>query len=158
MLKNRIKPATLLLPLLLASCATFSPDGGFGAVEKTTQNYIKQKPIWANTTAQKQAAAEQLKALLAEPLSVNDAVQIALINNANLQASFYDLQIAEANVVQAGRLPNPIFDMLYAKNGGEFKSPRSRSCCSSSTASIWGALRLRFNFCSTTTKPLSMCC
>ena len=121
MLKNRIKPATLLLPLLLASCATFSPDGGFGAVEKTTQNYIKQKPIWANTTAQKQAAAEQLKALLAAPLSVNDAVQIALINNANLQANFYDLQIAEANMVQAGRLPNPIFDMLYAKNGGEFK-------------------------------------
>ena len=116
-----LKPAALLLPLLLAGCATFSQDGGFNSVEKTTQNYIKQKPIWANTAAQKQAAAEQLKALLAEPLSVNDAVQIALINNANLQANFYDLQIAEANVVQAGRLPNPIFSMLYAKNSGEFK-------------------------------------
>ena len=120
-LKNKLKPAALLLPLLLAGCATFSPDGGFNSVEKTTRNYIKQKPIWAKTEAQKQAAAEQLKALLAAPLSVNDAVQIALINNANLQANFYDLQIAEANVVQAGRIPNPIFSMLYAKNGGEFK-------------------------------------
>ncbi len=118
---NKLKPIVLLLPLLLASCATFSPDGGFNSVEKTTQNYIKQKPIWANSDAQKQAAAEQLKALLAQPLSVNDAVQIALINNAELQANFYDLQIAEANVVQAGRIPNPTFSMLYAKNGGEFK-------------------------------------
>ncbi len=113
--------AIFLLPLLLVSCATFSPDGGFSSVEKTTQNYIKQKPVWAKTEAQKQASVEQLTALLAKPLSVNDAVQIALINNAQLQANFYDLQIAEANVVQAGRVPNPIFSMLYAKNNGDFK-------------------------------------
>ena len=104
----KIRPIVLLLPLILTGCATFSADGGFGTVEKSTQDYIKQKPVWANTDAQKQAAAEQLKALLAVPLNVNDAVQIALINNANLQANFYDLQIAEANVVQAGRIPNPI--------------------------------------------------
>jgi len=114
------KPAALLMPLLLAGCATFSADGGFGAVEKSTQQYIKQKPIWANNKAQKQAAAEQLKSLLAEPLSLGDAVQIALINNAQLQDNFYDLQIAEANVVQAGRLPNPVFSMLYTKNKGDF--------------------------------------
>ena len=117
----KLKPIVLLLPLILSGCATFSEDGGFGAVEKTTRDYIKQKPIWANTDAQKQSAAEQLKALLAKPLSVNDAAQIALINNAQLQANFYDLQIAEANVVQAGRVPNPVFSMLYAKNNGDFK-------------------------------------
>ena len=117
----KIKPIILLLPLILSGCATFSADGGFGVVEKSTQHYIKQKPIWANSEAQKQAAAEQLAALLAQPLDVNDAVQIALINNAQLQANFYDLQIAEANVVQAGRVPNPIFSMLYAKNGSDFK-------------------------------------
>jgi outer membrane protein TolC len=116
-----IKSLAILMSLLLAGCATFSADGGFGVVEKSTQQYIKQKPIWANTDAQKQAAAEQLKSLLAQPLTVNDAVQIALINNAQLQANFYDLQMAEANVVQVGRIPNPIFSMLYAKNGGDFK-------------------------------------
>ena len=72
-----------LLPLLLAGCATFSADSGFDAVEKTTQKFIKQKPVWANNDAQKQAATEQLKSLLANQLSVNDAVQIALINNAH---------------------------------------------------------------------------
>ena len=117
----KIKPIVLLLPLILSGCATFSADGGFGAVEKSTQQYIKQKPVWANSDAQKQSAANQLAVLLVQPLSVNDAVQIALINNAQLQANFYDLQIAEANVVQAGRVPNPIFSMLYAKNNGDFK-------------------------------------
>ena len=117
----KIKPIVLLLPLILSGCATFSADGGFSAVEKSTQQYIKQKPVWANSDAQKQSAANQLAVLLVQPLSVNDAVQIALINNAQLQANFYDLQIAEANVVQAGRVPNPIFSMLYAKNNGDFK-------------------------------------
>lgn len=117
----KLKPLVILLPLLLASCATFSPDGGFNSVEKTTQNYIKQKPIWANSDAQKQAASQQISALLAKPLSADDAVQVALLNNPQLQADFYSLQIAEADVVQAGRLPNPSFSMLYAKNNGEFK-------------------------------------
>ena len=114
------KHITFLLPFVLAGCATFSTDGGFSAVEKTTQNYIKQKPIWSNSDAQKEGTAQQLKDLLGQPLSVSDAVQIALINNAQLQAGFYDLQIAEANVVQAGRLPNPLFDLLYTKNKGNF--------------------------------------
>ncbi len=117
----RIKPIVILLPFILSGCATFSADGGFGMVEKSTQDYIKQKPVWANTDAQRQSAARQLADLLAQPLTVNDSVQIALINNAQLQANFYDLQIAEANVVQAGRVPNPVFSMLYAKNNGDFK-------------------------------------
>ena len=119
--RMKIKPIILILPFILSGCATFSADGGFGAVEKSTQDYIKQKPVWANTDAQKQSAARQLAALLAQPLTVNDSVQIALINNAQLQANFYDLQIAEANVVQAGRVPNPVFSMLYAKNNGDYK-------------------------------------
>ena len=117
----KMKPLGLLLPLVLASCATFSHDGGFNSVERTTQNYIKQKPIWANTTEQKQAAAQQVSALLAKPLSADDAVQVALLNNPQLQADFYALQIAEADVVQAGRLPNPKFGMLYARNNGDYK-------------------------------------
>ena len=76
MLNNQLKmkPLLLLLPLVLASCATFSLDGGFNSVEKATQNYIKQKPIWANTTEQKQAASQQVSALLTKPLSAYDAV------------------------------------------------------------------------------------
>lgn len=115
-----LKPLVALLPILLANCTTFSPDGGFFNVEKTTQNYIKQKPVWTDTAEQKQAVTKQVTALLAKPLSVDDAVQVALLNNPQLQADFYTLQIAEADLVQAGRLPNPSFSMMYTKNNGNF--------------------------------------
>jgi outer membrane protein TolC len=44
-----------------------------------------------------------------------------LLNNKDLQASFYQLGISEADVVQTGRLPNPKFSMLYARNNGDYK-------------------------------------
>lgn len=110
-----------LLSLLgLSGCATFSQDGGFNAVQKTTQQYIQQTPVWANSEAQKKANATQVEALLKAPLSIQDAVQIALLNNSQLQADFYQLQMAEADLVQAGRLPNPSFSMLYARNNGDY--------------------------------------
>ncbi|HQN64567.1 MAG TPA: TolC family protein [Methylophilus sp.] len=110
----------MITSFLLAGCATFSQDAGFGEVQNTTQQYIRQKPVWANTVAQKAQNDSQVNKLLAEPLSADDAVQIALLNNAALQADFYDLQIAEANMVQAGRLPNPGFSMLYARQNGDY--------------------------------------
>ncbi len=113
----------VVLIMLLSSmvgCTTFSPDGGFNRVEATTKQHIKQKPVWANSDALIKENAAQVKSLLAKPLRLDDAVQIALINNANLQADFYQLQIAESNVVQAGRLPNPRFSMLYARNNGDY--------------------------------------
>jgi outer membrane protein TolC len=118
---SKPKSIALLLPLLLAGCSTFSPDGGFGNVEKATQSYIKQKPVWANSEVQKTANMQQVTALLDKPLSLDAAVQVALLNNPQLQADFYALQIAEADLVQSGRLPNPSFSMLYARNNSDYK-------------------------------------
>ena len=41
---------------------------------------------------------------------VDEAVQIALLNNRELQALYSDLGVAQADLVQAGLLKNPIFD------------------------------------------------
>jgi outer membrane protein TolC len=49
---------------------------------------------------------------------VDDAVQIALLNNRRLRAVFQDLGISEADLVQSGRLPNPRFDLRHAGNAG----------------------------------------
>lgn len=110
----------LSILLSLSGCANFSQDHGFSSVQKTVQQQIGQTPLWANTDAQKKANAEQVKTILSEPLSIDAAVQIALLNNAQLQANFYQLQIAESYVVETGRLPNPAFSMLYAKNRGDY--------------------------------------
>ena len=107
--------------LLLSGCATFSKDGGFDKVQKTTQQHIKQEIAWPKSKDEQNKINNQVNALLAHKLDVEAAVQIALLNNKKLQASFYELGISEADVVQAGRLPNPRFSMLYAKRGDEYK-------------------------------------
>ena len=62
--------------------------------------------------------------LLAQPLTVDDAVQVALLNNRGLQATFLELGISEAELVQAGRLPNPGFCIRAQTQGGEVEIER----------------------------------
>ena len=107
--------------LALSGCATFSQDGGLDSVKEATQQHIKQEVAWPKTEAEQNKVAERVNELLQKPLDADSAVQIALLNNKGLQASFYELGISEADVVQAGRLPNPKFSMLYARNNGDYK-------------------------------------
>ena len=120
-----IKSSTLIALIstsfALGGCATFSKDGGFGAVQDATQKHIKQEVVWPKTEAEQNKIDERVKALLAQRMDVERAVQIALFNNKSLQASYYQLGISEADVVQAGRLPNPKFSMLYTRNDGDYK-------------------------------------
>ncbi len=50
-----------------------------------------------------------VKEALAQPLTADAAVQLAVLNNPRLKVAFSGLGIAEADLVQAGRLSNPIF-------------------------------------------------
>ena len=46
-------------------------------------------------------------------------------NNKGLQASFFELGISEADMVQAGRLTNPGFSFRRLKQGSEIEIDRS---------------------------------
>lgn len=49
-----------------------------------------------------------VRSLLGKDLTAYDAVQLALLNNLSLQATYQDLGIAQADLVQAGLLKNPV--------------------------------------------------
>src|SRR4029453_2961119 len=55
-------------------------------------------------------AAEHLRSLLQRKLTAEDAVQIAMLNNRDLQAVYTELGLAQADLVQAGLFKNPILD------------------------------------------------
>jgi outer membrane protein TolC len=119
-----MRHAPLLLMTLaalgLGGCVGFSKDGGFDAVADATRAQLGKEVKWPRS-AQTQAEVDaQVTALLAHPLSVEDAVQIALLNNPLLQAAFQELGISEAEMVQAGRLPNPRFDLRHASAAGQY--------------------------------------
>jgi len=110
--------------LFLTGCASFSPDAGLEQAQRTAQQHLKQELVWVRTSEQSQQRDQQVDALLKQTLSVDQAVQIALMNNAGLQAAFEELRQVEAEVVQAGRLPNPGFSFAKLKRGDEIEWER----------------------------------
>jgi outer membrane protein TolC len=102
-----------------AGCASFSPDGGFSTVEQAAKDRLGKEVRWVRTPADQDGIDQRVGELLAKPLSPDDAVQISLLNNRGLQASFQELGITEAEVVQAGRLPNPVFSFGRSSRGDE---------------------------------------
>lgn len=95
-------------------CASFSADGGFASVQTVARERLNMDVVWARTPAQQQGVSERVTQLLSQPLTVDGAVQIALLNHRGLQAAYAELGIAEAELVRAGSLPNPHFSMLRA--------------------------------------------
>ncbi|WP_374582814.1 TolC family protein [Pseudoduganella sp.] len=113
--------------VLLSGCATFSNDGGFGAVAQATKTRSGADTRMLRNEEDQRALDAQLRKLLAEPLSADAAVQVALLNNRSLQARYWDLGIAEAELVQAGRLANPGFSFKRSHGGGDVAIERTLS-------------------------------
>ncbi len=93
--------------LALAGCASVAPDKRFPDVQSDVLARTNARAVWRQGGPEDRAVDEAIAALLARPLSPDDAVQIALFNNSGLQATFEDLGIAQAEVVTAGQLRNP---------------------------------------------------
>jgi len=106
---------------LVAGCATFSPDGGFHSVESMARERLDKDVKWIKSETDAGEVRATVRKLISEPVSADSAVQIALLNNRGLQASYAELGIAEADLVQAGRLPNPRLSYLRTRFGDEFK-------------------------------------
>ncbi len=111
--------------LLLAACASFSPDGGFDSVERLAQERAGVTPVWQRTEKQAGDAQSRTRELLAQPLTPESAVELAILNNRALQASFHELGIAESELVRAGRLGNPSFSFARLAGGGHVEIERA---------------------------------
>ncbi len=64
--------------------------------------------LWNNGGAEDQEIRKIVQELTAHELTPDQIVQIALLNNLELQATYEDLGIAQADLVQAGLLKNPV--------------------------------------------------
>ena len=122
--RTRLALAALAL-FTLSGCATLSSDAGFGPVEQTAKDRLGKDIKWARSDADRDAIEMRVAQLLEQPLSVDDAVQIALLNNKGRQASFNELGISEADMVQAGWLPNPGFSFGRLRQGSSLEIDRS---------------------------------
>lgn len=107
---------------LLAGCASVSPDGLRGEVAALAARRVgaANASLPSTDAATRATAQASLQSWLAEPLTQEAAVRIALLNNPALQARLAALGIADADRVQALTPPNPHLTL------GRLTSPHER--------------------------------
>ncbi len=109
--------AVVLLTLLaLGGCATLAPDAGLGNVQSLVRDRIGKDATLPKVDSDPAAIASISRTFLDAPLTVEAAVQLALLNNAGLKANLAELGISDADLVQAGRIPNPVFTFSNKRN------------------------------------------
>lgn len=104
--------------LVLAGCASFSPDGGSNQVSVLAKERTGHSTVYQRTPEEVDSAQTRVAELLKQPLTPDTAVELAFLNNRGLQASFSELGIAEAELVRAGRLRNPTFSFGRLREAG----------------------------------------
>src|SRR4030088_1073836 len=114
----------LLSAFVLSGCATFSPDGGMTVVADVAAETIKKDVISIRTSEDAERARELVGRLLRRTLTVDSAVQIALLNNRGLQASYNELALAEAEMVRESLPPNPTFSIFRIVGDGALEAER----------------------------------
>ena len=108
-----LRTAVCALSLALVSisgCAQVERQAGMKDVRGLVTDRIGQDVQWHQEAAEDAAAAEAVHSLLERDLTADAAVQIALLNNRSLQGVYEELGIAQAELVQAGLLRNPVFE------------------------------------------------
>jgi len=108
-----IRPTSvaILATALLAGCASTSAESSFGDVRSTVEQRTGHRVRWNADTESDRKADRAVRELLRKPLEAEGAVQVALLRNPSLQAMYEELSIAQADLVQAGVLSNPVFSI-----------------------------------------------
>lgn len=114
------------LPILLAACATVPTDGG---ASRTGTLLASRDPALAAQlgTSRAQTDAEpdgQVQRLLAEPLTADRAVAVALLKSPALHIEYARLGLAQADWLEASRLSNPV--LSFAVLGSSTPGARNK--------------------------------
>jgi cobalt-zinc-cadmium efflux system outer membrane protein len=96
------------LVFFAAGCAQVPKEGGFNEVKDLVGERVDYRLHWNQDTEADREVEKAIEELLKNELTPEASVQIALLNNPNLQAVYEDLGITQADVVEAGLLENPV--------------------------------------------------
>ena len=113
-------PAAVCGITLIVGCATVPVKGGLGGVQDVTRQRLGLRVDWMQGLPEDSVAQAYAARVLNGELPVDSAIQIGLLRNRRLQASFEDLGIAQADLVQAGLFGNPVVSAGkgFARGGG----------------------------------------
>lgn len=125
-MKPRATPPTFTRPLVIALTLTLTLAGcastGIEETRQSTETFARDT-YGATLADQSGNARANTDALLAQPLSADDAVRLALTLSPQFQAMLAEQTAQSAAATQLGRLPNPVFtfERLAKKHDGEIE-------------------------------------
>lgn len=106
-----MKTLVISIMLLAANAGVAAGlDQSFNDLSETVRARTGRRVQWNRGSAQDAEAESYFHAQLQRPLTANAAVQIAQLNNHELQATYEEIGLAQADLIEAGLLKNPLFD------------------------------------------------
>ncbi|MCY7320048.1 MAG: TolC family protein [Ramlibacter sp.] len=110
--------------LVLAGCASVDFGQELAETNRATQDFTQGQLRLDRDGSQRQARSDLTAQLLSRPLSMEDAVQVALANSSSMQALLAQSWADMAAASQSGRIANPIFNFERMRGHDELELGR----------------------------------
>ena len=108
---TRFAACSSIAAATLLTVAAREKEETFQGVQQTLQERTGKTVRWEVDQAAHEQALQDVRLILRKPLTVDSAVQIALLNNRSLQATFEEVGLSAADVLEAATIPNPKIDL-----------------------------------------------
>lgn len=127
----------------LSACTAVPRDAGFAEAAALARERGGHELAWRRGGPEDAELDRRVRALAAEELSPESAVEIALLSNRRLQALYAELGFAQADLLAAARLPNPLVhaELRFPDGGG--RSALDLGLEQSFLSLLWMPLRKR---------------
>lgn len=104
--------------VFVSGCAEVNPQPDFDAAAERIQDRLDVDAVYDPTT--EKLVEDKVRSMLADGVTVDEAVRIALLNNRGFQAMFQTIGASRADVVQSGLLTNPSIGLSarFPEGGG----------------------------------------
>ncbi|HEY8518354.1 MAG TPA: TolC family protein [Candidatus Binatia bacterium] len=97
----------VVLACCVSACAAVDPSASWRQVQDLSRPATDATPRWQVDAEDESAVADEMARLMADGMTRQEAIRIALLNNPSLQATFEEVGISQAKLVQAGLPSNP---------------------------------------------------
>jgi outer membrane protein, heavy metal efflux system len=111
MTDTRFFAFTAMLALISPVGMAREKEDTFQGVQQSVRERTGKAVRWEADQAALEQALQEVRRLLRKPLTVDTAVQIALLNNQSLQATFEEIGLSTADLLEAATIPNPRIDL-----------------------------------------------
>jgi outer membrane protein, heavy metal efflux system len=108
---TRFVACSSILAMTLPDGSAREKEEAFQGVQQSVRDRTGKDVRWEEDQAAHEQARQDVRMLLRKPLTVSTAVQIALLNNRSLQATFEEIGLSAAEVLNAATIPNPKIDL-----------------------------------------------